>query len=67
MPAAPSTTSAYGAARPTVMVDGRILKDDFRLKADLGQPRKLVEESRDYLVSKFGVPEPGWLPTAVTA
>ena len=51
----------------TVMVDGQILKDDFRLKADLGQPRKLVEESRDYLVSKFGAPEPGWLPTAVTA
>ena len=51
----------------TVMIDGKILKDDFRLKADLGQPRKLVEESRDYLVSKFGAPEPGWLPTAVTA
>ena len=51
----------------TVMVDGQILKDDFRLKADLAQPRKLVEESRDYLVSKFGAPEPGWLPTAVTA
>ncbi|HET9084300.1 MAG TPA: amidohydrolase family protein, partial [Candidatus Limnocylindrales bacterium] len=51
----------------TVMVDGKILKDDFRLKADLDQPRKLVEESRDYLVSKFGAPEPGWLPTAVTA
>jgi len=51
----------------TVMVDGKILKDDFRLKADLGQPRKLIEESRDYLVSKFGAPEPGWLPTAVTA
>ena len=51
----------------TVMVDGKILKDDFRLKADLGQPRKRVEESRDYLVSKFGAPEPGWLPTAVTA
>jgi len=51
----------------TVIVDGKILKDDFRLKADLDEPRKLVEASRDHLVSKFGAPEPGWLPTAVTA
>jgi 5-methylthioadenosine/S-adenosylhomocysteine deaminase len=51
----------------TVMVDGRILKDDFKLRADLDEPRKLVEASRDYLVSKFGAPEPGWLPMAVTA
>ena len=49
------------------MVDGKILKDDFKLKADLERPRALVEASRDYLVSKFGAPEPGWLPTAVTA
>ena len=46
----------------TVLVDGEILKDDFRLKADLAAPRKGVEASRDYLLSKFGDPEPGWLP-----
>jgi 5-methylthioadenosine/S-adenosylhomocysteine deaminase len=51
----------------TVLVDGKVLKEDFKLKADLTEPRKLVESSRDYLVSKFGEPEPGWLPTAVTA
>jgi cytosine/adenosine deaminase-related metal-dependent hydrolase len=51
----------------TVLVDGKVLKRDFKLKADLTEPRKLVESSRDYLVSKFGEPEPGWLPTAVTA
>ena len=51
----------------TVLVDGKVLKEDFRLKAELDGPRKLVESSRDYLVSKFGAPEPGWLPTAVTA
>jgi 5-methylthioadenosine/S-adenosylhomocysteine deaminase len=51
----------------TVFVDGNILKEDFRLKADLSEPRKLVEASRDYLVGKFGDPEPGWLPAAVTA
>ena len=51
----------------TVLVDGKVLKQDFRLKADLTEPRKLVESSRDYLVSKFGDPEPGWLPAAVTA
>jgi hypothetical protein len=45
----------------TVMVDGEILKQDFRLKADLAGPRTAVEGSRDYLLSKFGDPEPGWL------
>jgi hypothetical protein len=39
-----------------------VLKEDFRLKADLQKPRKAVEESRDYLLEKFGEPEPGWLP-----
>jgi 5-methylthioadenosine/S-adenosylhomocysteine deaminase len=51
----------------TVLVDGKVLKEDFKLTVDLSEPRKLVEASRDYLVSKFGEPEPGWLPTAVTA
>ena len=51
----------------TVLVDGTVLKEDFRLVADLARPRQLVEESRDHLVSKFGEPEPGWLPRAVTA
>ena len=45
----------------TVLVDGRIVKDDFKLKADLSTPRQLVEASRDYLVGEFGEPEPGWL------
>jgi 5-methylthioadenosine/S-adenosylhomocysteine deaminase len=45
----------------TVIVDGRILKEDFKLKAPLASPRKAVESSRDYLVSKFGDPEPGWV------
>ncbi len=48
----------------TVMVAGEILKEDFRLKADLGAPRKAVEASRDYLLSKFGDPEPGWIVKA---
>ena len=47
----------------TVMVAGEILKEDFRLKASLDAPRKAVEASRDYLVSKFGDPEPGWIVT----
>lgn len=46
----------------TVLVDGEILKEDFKLKADLVAPRRGVEASRDYLLSKFGDPEPGWLP-----
>jgi 5-methylthioadenosine/S-adenosylhomocysteine deaminase len=47
----------------TVLVDGKVLKEDFKLKADLDGPRKVVEASRDYLVSKFGEPEPGWVPS----
>jgi 5-methylthioadenosine/S-adenosylhomocysteine deaminase len=50
----------------TVLVDGEILKEDFRLTASLDGPRKAVEASRDYLVSKFGVPEPGWAIAAQT-
>jgi cytosine/adenosine deaminase-related metal-dependent hydrolase len=46
----------------TVLVDGEILKQDFKLAASLGEPRKKVEASRDYLLAKFGDPEPGWLP-----
>jgi 5-methylthioadenosine/S-adenosylhomocysteine deaminase len=45
----------------TVLVDGAVLKEDFKLKADLAAPRQAVEASRDYLVSKFGEPEPGWM------
>ena len=51
----------------TVLVDGRVVKDDFRLVADLDGPRRLVEQSRDYLVSRFGEPEPGWLRTPALA
>ncbi len=45
----------------TVIVDGELLKEDFKLKASLTAPRQGVEASRDYLVSKFGEPEPGWV------
>ena len=50
----------------TVLVDGEILKQDFKLAASLGGPRR-VEASRDYLLSKFGDPEPGWLPAKAMA
>jgi 5-methylthioadenosine/S-adenosylhomocysteine deaminase len=45
----------------TVVVDGRVVKDDFKLVASLDEPRRLVEASRDYLVGEFGEPEPGWM------
>ena len=47
----------------TVMIDGRIVKSGGRLHADLTGPRKAVEASRDYLVSKVE-PQAGWLATA---
>ncbi len=51
----------------TVLVDGTVVKRDFRLVAALDAPRKAVEASRDYLVGTFGEPEPGWLPMKATA
>ena len=45
----------------TVIVDGRVVKDDFKLLASLDAPRRAVEASRDYLVGEFGEPEPGWM------
>jgi cytosine/adenosine deaminase-related metal-dependent hydrolase len=48
----------------TVLVDGEVLKEDFKLKADLDKPRRAVEASRDYLLEKFGEPDPGWLQPA---
>ena len=44
----------------TVLVDGEVLKEDFKLRASLDGPRA-VEASRDYLLEKFGPPEPGWI------
>jgi cytosine/adenosine deaminase-related metal-dependent hydrolase len=45
----------------TVLVDGEVLKEEFKLKASLDGPRRAVEASRDYLLGKFGEPEPGWM------
>ena len=45
----------------TVLVDGRVVKEDFKLLATLDAPRRAVEASRDYLVGEFGEPEPGWM------
>ncbi len=50
-----------------MLVDGEILKQDFKLAASLDGPRHDVEASRDYLLSKFGDPEPGWLPAKAMA
>ena len=51
----------------TVVIDGVIRKDDFRLLAELDGPRRQVNASRDYLVSVFDTPEPGWLPAGAMA
>ena len=46
----------------TVFVNGRIVKQGGKLVAALDGPRRDVLASRDFLVEKFGDPEPGWLP-----
>jgi cytosine/adenosine deaminase-related metal-dependent hydrolase len=51
----------------TVLVNGKLLKQDFKLAADLDGPRRAVEASRDYLVGTFGDPEPGWMPQRASA
>jgi 5-methylthioadenosine/S-adenosylhomocysteine deaminase len=51
----------------SVLVGGQFLKRDFRLAASLAEPRKAVEASRDYLITAFGAPEPGWLPVKTSA
>jgi cytosine/adenosine deaminase-related metal-dependent hydrolase len=43
----------------TVIIDGRVHKQDGKLLADLSGPRRLVEASCDYLVSSIK-PEPSW-------
>jgi cytosine/adenosine deaminase-related metal-dependent hydrolase len=45
----------------TVLVDGEVLKENFKIQASLDAPRRAVEASRDYLLEMFGDPEPGWL------
>ena len=47
----------------TVIVDGKILKRNGKLLADLAVPRKAVEASRDYLVGQVE-PQEGWLVAA---
>jgi 5-methylthioadenosine/S-adenosylhomocysteine deaminase len=50
----------------TVLIDGVVRKEGGRLVADLAEPRRLVEASRDYLVGKVA-PQAGWLtPVATT-
>jgi 5-methylthioadenosine/S-adenosylhomocysteine deaminase len=47
----------------TVIIDGAVRKQNGRLLADLDGPRRRVEASRDYLVSKVE-PQEGWLISA---
>ncbi len=51
----------------TVIVNGVIRKQGFKLLADLDSPRRDVMASRDFLVSQIAEPEPGWLPTPARA
>jgi 5-methylthioadenosine/S-adenosylhomocysteine deaminase len=43
-----------------VMIDGKIMKSNGKLHANLDGPRRLVEASRDYLVSQVDL-QPGWM------
>jgi len=51
----------------TVLVGGNVLKRDGKLVANLDAPRVAVNASRDFLLSKFGEPQPGWLPATANA
>jgi 5-methylthioadenosine/S-adenosylhomocysteine deaminase len=47
----------------TVIIDGVVRKRDGKLVADLDAPRRLVESSRDFLVSQVE-PQAGWVTRA---
>jgi cytosine/adenosine deaminase-related metal-dependent hydrolase len=50
----------------TVLIDGKVMKRDFRLAAELDGPRRLVEASRDYLLSTVE-PQAGWIRAGAAA
>jgi len=49
----------------TVIIDGVVRKRDGKLVASLDGPRKLVEDSRDFLVGSVA-PQAGWLVPALS-
>ena len=51
-PVAAVTLCADVSNVDTVMIDGKILKREGKLAADVEQARRLVEESRDYLLEE---------------
>ncbi len=59
-PVAAVVCSADVSNVKTVVVDGKVLKRDGRLVADLSRPSQLVADSRDYLLSKVPA-QPGWI------
>jgi 5-methylthioadenosine/S-adenosylhomocysteine deaminase len=59
-PVATVVTAADVSNVSTVIVDGRIHKRDGRMLADLTGPRKLVEDSKDFLVRAVPA-QPGWV------
>jgi 5-methylthioadenosine/S-adenosylhomocysteine deaminase len=59
-PVATVVTAADVSNVSTVIVDGKVHKRGGRMVADLSGPRRLVEESRDFLVGSVPV-QPGWL------
>ena len=64
----PLTVTATGAGLSrSVTVPLTVTKASLRdVIASLDGPRKAVADSRDYLLSNFGEPEPGWLPVGAT-
>ncbi len=52
----------------TVLVDGKVMKREGKLVAQLDSPRKDVLASRDFLVGTIAEPEPepGWHAATVT-
>ena len=59
-PVAVVATAADVSNVDTVIIDGRVHKRDGKMLANLDGPRKLVEESKDYLVGAVA-PQPGWV------
>src|SRR5450759_754573 len=59
-PVAVVVTAADISNVDTVVINGRVHKREGQLLAELDGPRKLVEQSKDYLISVVPA-QPGWL------
>jgi 5-methylthioadenosine/S-adenosylhomocysteine deaminase len=63
-PVAAVVLSADVSNVETVLVDGKVVKQDGKLVESFDRARRLVEDARDHLVSRIEHKQPGWTAIA---